>query len=114
MTIELPVAPQVVDDLISRLPRSSFINGHFIDGEPHMHVVNPATGEDLLTMSAADPRTSGDAALTAACTAGPAWAESTPRRRSETLRRAYELCHERADDLALTMTLEMGKPLAES
>ena len=114
MTIELPVAPQVVDDLISRLPRSSFINGHFIDGEPHMHVVNPATGEDLLTMSAADPRTSGDAALTAACTAGTAWAESTPRRRSETLRRAYELCHERADDLALTMTLEMGKPLAES
>ena len=37
-----------------------------------------------------------------------------PRERGEILRRAYELMIERADDLALLMTLEMGKPVAES
>src|SRR5699024_9529172 len=37
-----------------------------------------------------------------------------PRQRGEVLRRAYELLTERTEDLALLMTLEMGKPLAES
>ena len=53
-------------------------------------------------------------ALDAAVAAQDDWAAALPRERSEILRRAYELCHERADDLALAMTLEMGKPLAES
>ena len=42
------------------------------------------------------------------------WRESAPRERADILRRAYELVTERTDDLALLMTLEMGKPLAES
>ena len=42
------------------------------------------------------------------------WREHPPRERGEILRRAYELMIERADDLALLMTLEMGKPVAES
>ncbi|MGB7509410.1 MAG: NAD-dependent succinate-semialdehyde dehydrogenase, partial [Mycobacterium sp.] len=37
-----------------------------------------------------------------------------PRERADILMRAFELLHERVDDLALLMTLEMGKPLAES
>ena len=42
------------------------------------------------------------------------WGEHPPRERGEILRRAYELMIERVDDLALLMTLEMGKPVAES
>jgi succinate-semialdehyde dehydrogenase/glutarate-semialdehyde dehydrogenase len=56
----------------------------------------------------------GDAALTAAADTQPEWARTAPRERSEILRRAYELIVERADVLAELMTLEMGKPLAES
>ena len=46
--------------------------------------------------------------------AQPAWAASAPRERGEILRRAYELLLARADELALVMTLEMGRALAES
>ena len=42
------------------------------------------------------------------------WAAHPPRERGEILRRAFELMTERADELALLMTLEMGKPIAES
>ena len=41
-------------------------------------------------------------------------ARPPPRERGEILRRAYELMMDRIDDLALLMTLEMGKPMAES
>ena len=51
----------------------------------------------------------GRAALDAAVAAGPAWAATAPRERGEILRRAFELITERAEDLALIMTLEMGK-----
>ncbi len=54
------------------------------------------------------------AALDAAVAAGPAWAAYPPRERGEILRRAFETMIQRTDDLALLMTLEMGKPLAES
>src|SRR5438552_2624565 len=53
-------------------------------------------------------------ALTIAAGNQPGWAATAPRDRAEILRRAYELMVERADDLALLMTLEMGKPLSES
>ena len=54
------------------------------------------------------------AALDAAVDAQAEWAATAPRERGEILRRAYEAIVERADDLALLMTLEMGKPVAES
>ena len=54
------------------------------------------------------------AALDAAVAAQESWAAHPPRERGEILRRAYELLMERQDELALLMTLEMGKPLAES
>ena len=46
--------------------------------------------------------------------AQPGWAAVPPRERSDILRRAYDLLLERQEDLALLMTLEMGKPLAEA
>ena len=53
-------------------------------------------------------------ALDAAVGAQKEWAAMAPKERGEILRRAYEAMVERADDLALLMTLEMGKPLAEA
>lgn len=76
-------------------------------------VTDPATGEVLATVADATPE-DGVRALDAAVAAQAAWAATPPRRRSDVLRRAFDLLHERADDLALLMTLEMGKPLAES
>ena len=54
------------------------------------------------------------AALDAACAVQDEWATHPPRERGEILRRAFEAMVANADDLALVMTLEMGKPLAES
>ncbi|MFL6139907.1 MAG: NAD-dependent succinate-semialdehyde dehydrogenase [Frankiaceae bacterium] len=76
-------------------------------------VEDPATGEQIAEVAdgGADDAT---AALDAACAAQEEWAATPPRERGEILRRSYELMVERADDLALLMTLEMGKPVAQS
>ena len=54
------------------------------------------------------------AALDAADKVQASWARTAPRERAEILRRAFDLVTERAEDFALLMTLEMGKPLAEA
>jgi succinate-semialdehyde dehydrogenase/glutarate-semialdehyde dehydrogenase len=76
-------------------------------------VHDPATGAVLATVASA---TSDDAvaALDAAAKVQASWARTAPRERAEILRRAFDLVTERAEDFALLMTLEMGKPLAES
>ena len=76
-------------------------------------VDDPATGKTLVEVADATPD-DGRAALDAAVAAQPGFAALPPRERGEILRRAYELIIARVDDLALLMTLEMGKPLAES
>jgi succinate-semialdehyde dehydrogenase/glutarate-semialdehyde dehydrogenase len=76
-------------------------------------VEDPATGTALCQVPDATP---GDAraALDAAAAAQAAWSGHPPRERGEILRRAFELVMARTESLALLMTLEMGKPLAES
>lgn len=76
-------------------------------------VVDPATGKELCQVADASPA-DGVAALDAAVAAQADFAKVAPRERGEILRRAYELLMKRQDELALLMTLEMGKPLAES
>ncbi|MDP9444377.1 MAG: NAD-dependent succinate-semialdehyde dehydrogenase [Actinomycetota bacterium] len=76
-------------------------------------VEDPATG-DVLTEVADASVADGRAALDAAVAAQPEWGRTPPRDRGEILRRAFERITERVDDLALLMTLEMGKPVAES
>ncbi|HEX2419332.1 MAG TPA: NAD-dependent succinate-semialdehyde dehydrogenase, partial [Micromonosporaceae bacterium] len=76
-------------------------------------VHDPATGEVLCEVADASPD-DGMAALDAAVEAQPTWAGCPPRERGEILRRAYQTLVDRQDDLALLMTLEMGKPVAES
>jgi succinate-semialdehyde dehydrogenase / glutarate-semialdehyde dehydrogenase len=76
-------------------------------------VEDPATGETIAEVADATPD-DALAALTAAHDAQAEWGEHPPRERGEILRRAYEVMMDRVDDLALLMTLEMGKPVAES
>ncbi|MFC0672434.1 NAD-dependent succinate-semialdehyde dehydrogenase [Brachybacterium hainanense] len=108
------ITPERIEDLLSRAPRSSFLDGAFIGGVPSLGVIDPATGGELVQVVDADPADVGLRALDAAVAAQESWAATLPRERSRILHRAFELCHERADDLALMMTLEMGKPLAEA
>ena len=76
-------------------------------------VTNPATGEKLGTvpnMGAAEARR----AIEAAHAAMPAWARKTAGERARILRKWFELMMANQDDLAIIMTAEQGKPLAES
>jgi succinate-semialdehyde dehydrogenase/glutarate-semialdehyde dehydrogenase len=76
-------------------------------------VEDPATEETLVEIADAGPQDALDA-LAAAADAQAQWALTAPRERGEILRRTYEALIARADELALLMTLEMGKTVAES
>jgi len=102
-------------ELLAGVPDGLLIGGTWrasSDGTT-FDVRDPSTNEVVTTVASATPQ-DGIAALDAACTAGPAWAATPARERAEILRRAFDLLQERAEDVALLMTLEMGKPLAES
>ncbi len=92
-----------------------FLQGEWRDAEGGgtFDVEDPSTGQ-ILTQVADAGVSDGEAALDAAVQTQAEWAATAPRERGEILRRAFELITERADDLALLMTLEMGKPLKES
>lgn len=97
------------------VPRQLLIDGQWVDAENSatMAVDNPATGEVLTSVADATVN-DGRRALDAALQAQSPWARTAPRRRSEILRTAHELLLSRVEDLALLMTLEMGKPLDEA
>ena len=97
------------------VPRQLYIDGRWVDGDTAatFDVVDPATGVAICAVADASP-TDGVRALDAAVAAQPGFAATSPRERSDMLMRAFDLLHERVDDLAMLMTLEMGKPLAEA
>ena len=101
--------------LLSGTPRQLWIGGNWRDatGGRTLAVEDPATGEPLCDVADATAE-DATAALDAACAVQHEWAATPPRERGEILRRGYELMVERADDLALLMTLEMGKTITES
>src|ERR671932_977207 len=76
-------------------------------------VEDPATGETIAEVPDATAQ-DADAALGAAYETFQEFRNDPPRERGDILRRAYDLITERTDDLALLMTMEMGKPIAES
>ena len=76
-------------------------------------VHDPATENILVEVADAGPA-EWRRALDKAVAAGPSWAATPARTRSEVLTAIFTKIHERAEDFATTMTLEMGKPLAES
>ncbi|MHB1063971.1 MAG: NAD-dependent succinate-semialdehyde dehydrogenase [Georgenia sp.] len=107
--------PAHQEDLLAALHTDLYIDGDWrpAAGGGRFDVENPATGEVLATVADAGPA-DALAALDAADRARGAWARTSPRERGEILRRAFEAITARAEEFALLMTLEMGKPLAES
>jgi succinate-semialdehyde dehydrogenase/glutarate-semialdehyde dehydrogenase len=97
------------------LRQKAYVNGAWCDADDGatLPVTNPATGQRLGTvprMGAAEARR----AVEAASAAWPAWRKRTAKERSAILRRWFELVLQNQEDLAILMTAEQGKPLAES
>ena len=101
--------------VIDAVPKRLFIGGEWRDAAAGgtIAVEDPATGETLCEVADAQPE-DAMAALDAACAAQAGWAAHPPRERGEILRRGFEELTGRADELALLMTLEMGKTIKES
>jgi succinate-semialdehyde dehydrogenase/glutarate-semialdehyde dehydrogenase len=101
--------------VIESVPKQLLIGGAWRDAAEGatLPVEDPSSGEVLCEVADAGPDDALDA-LAAAAKAQPTWAAHPPRERGEILRRGFEALTERADELALLMTLEMGKPVAES
>ena len=101
-------------DLPANTPTGLFVDGAWRSGcGADVPVEDPATGTILATVAGAGPEDARQA-LDAAAKAQPGWAATPPRFRADLLWRAFELLVERREQLALVMTLEMGKPLAQA
>ncbi|MCE9665593.1 NAD-dependent succinate-semialdehyde dehydrogenase [Halomonas sp. M5N1S17] len=97
------------------LKTQAYIDGQWVAGTDgdSFEVTNPATGDviaKVANVGAAEARF----AIEAAHRALPAWQAKTAKQRSVILRRWHDLMLEHQDDLALIMTCEQGKPLAEA
>jgi succinate-semialdehyde dehydrogenase/glutarate-semialdehyde dehydrogenase len=92
-----------------------FIDGKWCDADSGrtLKVINPAT-EEVITEIAYGGRAEVRRAIEAAARAMPAWMKLSPWDRAKVLKKTAELMRERADAIARTLTMEQGKPLAES
>jgi succinate-semialdehyde dehydrogenase/glutarate-semialdehyde dehydrogenase len=119
-TPEIVMPPDSLDRSIALSDSSLFRQRCLVNGEwtpaddgATMPVVNPATGKSIGTvplMGAAETQR----AIEAASAAWPAWRAKTAKERSAILRKWHELQIAHRDDLALILTTEQGKPLAEA
>ena len=97
----------------SLLRVDSYINGSWIAGRKTFAVTNPATGEviaKVADLGAAEVT----AAIDAAVPAQKQWAKRTAKDRAMVMRKWFDLVTANAEDLAVILTTEMGKPLAEA
>ena len=101
--------------VLERVPTDLYIAGEWRAARAGgtLAVEDPATTRALVQVADAHVD-DALAALTAAAEQQAAWAAHPPRERGEILRRAYEAIVAQTEELALLMTLEMGKALAES
>ncbi|MFI5005081.1 MAG: aldehyde dehydrogenase family protein, partial [Solirubrobacterales bacterium] len=101
--------------VLEGVPTELYIGGRWrpATGAAMLPVEDPATGETLIEVADAQPE-DALAALAAAAERQAEWAAHPPRERGEILRRAYEALTAQGEELALLMTLEMGKALPES
>ena len=101
--------------VLDSVPSQLYIAGKWVDAEngATFDVIDPATGKVLKTISDASPA-DGMKAMAAAHETQESWAKTAPRVRAEILRAAFEKVTTMADDFAILMSLEMGKPFAEA
>ncbi|MCW4385679.1 NAD-dependent succinate-semialdehyde dehydrogenase [Salinibacterium sp. SYSU T00001] len=102
-------------ELLAGVPDGLFIGGQWRPSSSGatLDVSDPATGTVLRSIADATPE-DGMQALDAAVSAAEEWAETAPRVRGQVLRDVFDLLQERRHEVALLMTLEMGKPLADA
>lgn len=98
--------------VITLLRERAYIDGQWV-GEPTAPVRNKATGEVIARVPALGTAETRQA-IGAAHAALPEWSRRTAKDRSNILRRWFDLIIAHADELALLLTLEQGKPLAEA
>ncbi|MCP3421838.1 NAD-dependent succinate-semialdehyde dehydrogenase [Nocardioides pinisoli] len=113
MTIVDEVLVPVADAI--DVPTDLFVAGAWrpADSGRRFEVSDPATGAVLATVADADTA-DAVAAVEAADAAAAGWATTSPRSRADLLMRAFDLMHERSEDLALLISLENGKSLADA
>jgi succinate-semialdehyde dehydrogenase/glutarate-semialdehyde dehydrogenase len=101
--------------VVDKVQKKLYIGGEWRDasGGGTLEVLDPATEEPLCEVPDGTPE-DAMAALDAAVQMQAEWAATPPNDRAGILWKAFESLTERADELALLMTLEMGKPVAES
>jgi succinate-semialdehyde dehydrogenase/glutarate-semialdehyde dehydrogenase len=101
--------------LLPESRRQLYVGGSWVPSGSgaRIEVLDPADGS-VLTDVADGTLDDARAALDAAAGVQESWAATPPRERGEILRRAFGLVTEHADDIALVMSLEMGKPIAEA
>ena len=102
-------------ELLAKVPDRLFIGGEWVESTSgrSIDVHDPATGVVIKTIADASVADAARAMDSAADTQA-SWAATPPRVRGEILRGAFDLLQDRADEFALLMTIEMGKPLAEA
>ncbi|MFK4448563.1 succinate-semialdehyde dehydrogenase/glutarate-semialdehyde dehydrogenase [Caballeronia udeis] len=97
------------------LPSELFIGGAWMPSASgkRIDVINPSTEKTITSVADATVE-EGIAAVTAAANAARAWAATSPRQRSEILRKAFELMKARLDWFAELISLENGKALSDA
>lgn len=91
-----------------------YINGEWLGGDlEKLDVINPANGQIVGSVPIGGEE-EANVAIDAAYDAFQTWSQTTAYERANYLKRLYELMIEHRDDLAQTMTMEMGKPINES
>ena len=95
------------------LKTNAFIGGTWVDTGSAFDVKDPANGAIIAAVSSCGPNEVA-VALSAAESAGTAWAKTSAKERGRILHRWFELMHSHAQDIATILTFEAGKPFAES
>jgi succinate-semialdehyde dehydrogenase/glutarate-semialdehyde dehydrogenase len=114
MSAQTKLTPELDFDVAS-LPTDLYINGKWRPGSTgkRIDVIDPSTQTVISSVADASIEDALDA-VAVAYQAGPAWAETAPRKRSEILRRCFELMIERKEMLAELISLENGKALNDA
>jgi succinate-semialdehyde dehydrogenase/glutarate-semialdehyde dehydrogenase len=114
MSVAQTLSPQTGLD-VKTLPTNLYIGGQWRKAAAGktIDVLDPSTGKVITAIADASIEDAMEA-VKAAYDAGPAWAATAPRKRSEVLRRCFELMIERKDMLAELISLENGKALADA
>ena len=90
-----------------------FIGGIWVAGKEHRPIVNPATEEQIGLLPVAD-KANLDEAIDAAQRGFEIWRQTSPMQRSQLIRDAAQLMRERQDEIAQSISLELGKPLQQA